>query len=382
MTIFSEDLLIPVYPFQEIEFTHGEGSRLFDTQGRSYLDFSAGVATNSLGYNHPALVAAISDQAGKLIHCPGSFLSSWRLELAKKLSEKSGLDQAFFASTGAEANEAALKLARKWAKETKAETCTEVICFENGFHGRTMGTLSYSGQSERHQAFAPLLQGVQVAKFNNLKSVGDLLSKDTAAIIIEPIQGEGGIVKADPTFLTGLRILADQENIALIFDEVQTGMGRLGRWFGFEHYDLQPDILTLAKGLGSGYPISAMLAKKKFSKHFTPGDHGTTLGGNPLACRVGCTVVEQMEKTGFIENIQARSKQLKTGLNQYGEVRGEGLLLGLGQRTPVAQTLSNLRKDGLLALKCGKNTLRLCPPLIITEKEITQALEILGKHLS
>jgi acetylornithine/N-succinyldiaminopimelate aminotransferase len=376
-----EELLIPVYNFQKIELSHGNGSRLFDTEGKSYLDFSSGIATTSLGHNHPALVHAISDQAQKLIHSPASFLSSWRLELAKKLIDKSGLDKAFFANSGAEANEAALKLARKWAKTTKGEGCTEVICFENAFHGRSMGTLSYSGNPDRHSSFFPLLEGVKVAAFNDLQGVKKLISKNTAAIIIEPIQGEGGINSADPSFMRGLRSLATEQNIALILDEVQTGMGRLGRWFGFETYEILPDILTLGKGLGSGYPLSAMLAKDSFSTHFSVGDHGTTLGGNPLACRIGCTVVEVMEKRGFLSNVCFRSKQLKTGLEPFGNLRGDGLLLGLEVELPIYQLLESLRKDGLLALKAGQNVLRLCPPLIVTEEEVSEALEILKQNL-
>ena len=372
--------LVPVYPFQDIVLSHGEGCILYDTTGKSYLDFASGVATTCLGHAHPELVKAISDQAGKLMHVPGSYHNVWRLKLAEQLVSKSCFDQAMFSNSGAEANEAALKLARKWSKEQKGEQAIEVVCFEKAFHGRTMGTASYSGNLDRYKVFAPFMEGPKLAKYNDISSVQ--ITDKTAAIIIEPVQGEGGVNPATPEFLKGLRDLADQHHVPLIFDEVQSGVGRLGTLFAYQSFGVEPDIISMAKGLGGGYPIGATLAKSKFASAFKPGDHGTTQGGNPLACCVASTVLDVFENEAVLDNVIERGDQLHQGLlnikdklgDRVVDVRGMGLLRAIELSGPVDDIFRHLLQEGLMVLKAGANILRFAPPLIISEEEVSQAL--------
>ncbi len=385
----ANDILINVYPFWPIMVERGEGVYLYDTDGNKYLDFGAGIAVSQLGYGHPAYVEAIAGQAKKLHLGLCYIVDEQRLQAAEDILAASGFDQVFFGNSGTEAVEGALKTARKWSKETKSPDCTDVIYFRDSFHGRTMGALSVNGQAIYRDGFDPFLAGMHEAVFNDLDSVKALITDKISSIIVEPVQGEGGIHPATPEFLQGLRDLADEHNIALIFDEVQCGMGRTGSLFAFQHYGIVPDLICLAKGLGGGFPVGAYLGKRAFTRHITPGSHGSTYGGNPLACRVVRVMLEELQKPGFMENVQTTGALLKQGLEAIAEetgafenVRGLGLMLAARYTGGKVKDLQkSLLKNGLIALTCGKNALRFVPPLIIGEKEVKESLDILKKTL-
>lgn len=385
----ANDILINVYGFWPVQFARGKGVYLYDTDGKKYLDFGAGIAVNNLGYAHPTYTKAIKKQVEQL-HMGLCYVADpKRMEAAETILAVSEFDQVFFCSTGAEAVEGALKTARKWAKETKGPDCYEVIYVKNSFHGRTMGALSVNGQKQYRNGFEPLLGGTHEAKFNDLDSVAQLINVKTAAIIVEPVMGEGGIIPATKEFLEGLRALADQNNVALIFDEVQCGMGRIGTIFAYEHYDVVPDLICLAKGLGAGFPVGAYMGKRKFTSHITNGSHGSTYGGNPLACTVVTTVLKELLKPNFLDNVDETGKALKDGLEQIARetnlisnVRGLGLMLAADYNGgPVKDLVKKLLKNGLIALSCGENALRFVPPLILTPKQAQEGLSILKKTL-
>ncbi len=376
------------YPVQPIVIERGEGVYLYDSDGKRYLDFAAGIAVNSLGHAHPGYLAAASSQLAKLNHIPCSYMTEGKMEAAELLVNNSEMDEVFFCNSGTEAVEGALKLARKWAKETKGPDCIEVICFKGSFHGRTFGSMSITKGEQANAAYDPLVPGSRFAEFNNLESVKALVNDKTAAIIVEPIQGEGGIIPATQEFLQGLRELCDQKTVALIFDEIQTGIGRTGKLFACEHYGIWPDIMTLAKGLGNGFPIGVILAKREFSEVFTIGAHGSTFGGNPLATHLAAFVLKEILKPGFLESVKANGKVLLEGLNTLKntkatvtDVRGIGLIAAIDITLPLKDTLDNCREKGLLPWKSGAKTLRILPPLIINEKEIRGGLAILNQIL-
>ncbi len=385
----ANDILINVYGFWPVQFSHGKGVYLYDTDKNKYLDFGAGIAVNALGYSHPRYTKAIKSQVDKL-HMGLCYVADpVRIEAAETILAVSELEQVFFCSTGAEAVEGALKIARKWAKAEKGKDAYEIIYVKNSFHGRTMGALSVNGQQQYREGYEPLLSGTHEAEFNNLDSVKKLVNANTCAIIVEPVMGEGGIIAGTPEFLSGLRALCDEHNICLIFDEVQCGMGRLGTIFAYEYFDVVPDIVCLAKGLGAGFPVGAILGKKKFTTHITAGTHGSTYGGNPLACTAVTTVVKELLRPGFLENVDTVGQVLRDGLedivngtNLISNVRGVGLMIAAdfngGEVKPfVKQCL----KNGLIILSCGENSIRLVPPLILTEKQAKEGLTILKKTL-
>lgn len=383
----ANEILINVYGFWPVQFAKGKGVYLYDTDGRKYLDFGAGIAVNNLGYNHSAYVKAIKDQVKKL-HMGLCYVADpQRMEAAETMLAVSEFDQIFFCSTGAEAVEGALKTARKWAHETKGPDCHELIYVRGSFHGRTMGALSVIGQQHYRDGFEPLIPGTHEATFNDLSSIERLISSKTAAVIVEPVLGEGGIIPATQEFLEGLRYLCTRENVALIFDEVQCGMGRIGTIFAHEHYNVVPDLLCLAKGLGAGFPVGAFMGKKTFTQHITPGSHGSTYGGNPLACRVVTTVMKELLKPGFLENVETVGQRLKDGLediaretNRLSNVRGLGMMLAANYHGgAVKDLIKTLLQNGLVVLSCGENSLRLVPPLILTEKQADEGLSILKK---
>lgn len=386
----ANDILMNVYGFWPVQFVKGKGVYLYDTEGRKYLDFGAGIAVNLLGYNHTRYVKAIKDQVSKL-HMGLCYVADpVRMDAAETLLAVSAFDQVFFCSTGAEAVEGALKTARKWAKETKGDDCTEIIYVSQSFHGRTMGALSVIGQPHYREGFEPLLPGTREARFNDLDSFRRLINDKTAAIIVEPVMGEGGIVAGTQEFMQGLRDMCNKHNVALIFDEVQCGMGRLGTVFAYEQYDIVPDLICLAKGLGAGFPVGAFMGQKKFTSHITPGSHGSTYGGNPLACRVVDTVVKEIIRPGFLENVEKVGAILKEGLeqiaretNMISNVRGTGLMLAANYNGgEIKDFIKVLLKNSLVALSCGENSLRLVPPLILTEKQAREGLLILRKTLN
>lgn len=386
----ANDVLINVYPFWPIQIERGEGVYLYDTEGKKYLDFGAGIAVNALGYNHPRYTKAAQEQFS-MLHMGLCYIADkHRVAAADAYTQAAGMDQVFFCSTGAEAVEGALKTARKWANETKGTGHTEVIHFDHSFHGRTMGALNVNGSADYRKGFQPMLGGSHVATFNDIESVKRVLTERVSAIIIEPVMGEGGIIPADPVFLKELRTLCDTHDICLIFDEVQCGMGRIGSLFAFQYLGVSPDILCLAKGLGAGFPVGAFLGKKKFTQHITPGSHGSTYGGNPMACRLSHVVLQEITADGFLDNVRNVGQILKDGLediarksNRLSNVRGLGMMLAADVVEGEAKALvKECLKEGLIVLTCAKNSLRIVPPLVLNATEAQEGLEKLEKVLS
>jgi len=357
----------------------GEGPRVFDEDGHGYLDFTAGIAVCVLGHAHPAVVETLSSQAAKLTHCSNLFVNEHAPRLAEKLAALGGLGgRSFFANSGAEANECLIKLARKWGN---ARGKNRIVAFEHSFHGRTLATLAATWKTKYREGFGPDMPGFAFAKYGDLDDVTRVAGSDTAAILVEAIQGEGGVTPASDEFLQGLRRLCDEREMLLLFDEVQCGMGRTGDWFAFQHAGVLPDAFSLAKGLANGFPVGAAVAGEKLSDVFTPGAHGTTFGGNPLACAVARTVIDVIERENLLENAKARGAELVSGLralqesgDAIREVRGRGLMLGIETAGPAAPYVEALRQAGLLAILTGENVIRLVPPLNIASAETAEAL--------
>lgn len=365
----------------------GEGCRVWDNKGKDYLDFVGGLAVNLLGHCHPDVVAAICSQAGELIHASNLYYTRPQAELARILVEHSAGDQVFFANSGAEANEAAIKLARKFHHPGRHK----IITARHSFHGRTLATVTATGQRKYQRGFAPLPDGFSYALFNDLASFEQLVDRETAAIMIEPVQGEGGIHVAAPAFIRGLRELCDRTGMLLIFDEVQCGLGRTGRLWAYEHYGAAPDIFTTAKGLGGGMPIGAMLARSGVAEVFKPGDHASTFGGNPVTCRAALAVLNILLKESFLEQVHEKGRFFMAGLRRLGssfpdlvgEVRGLGLMAALELREPLAgPAQQSCQEKGLLVNAIGDKILRFLPPLIAAEAELDQALAILEQVLA
>ncbi len=384
----TEDVLVSTYNSQPVVMDRGEGCYAFDTDGKKYLDFAAGIAVASLGHAHPKLLETINTQAARMMTCQASYATQEKLKAAKLLIQSSCFDQIYFSNSGTESVEASLKCARKWAYDEKGEHCNEIIAFRKSFHGRTYGSASVTEKRHTQPFFGPYLEGVHYADFNDIDSVKALVSDKTAAIIIEPVQGEGGLVPADETFLKALRALCDSENICLIFDEVQAGFGRIGTLHAYQSFGVEPDIAAWAKGMGSGFPVGAMAAKKKFGKAIVVGTHGTTYGGNPLACAVAACVMEEMTQDGFMDHVQEMSTLLFDGLakiqresNKITDIRGKGLMIGVDTAFEIKDVLKNLQSNGLMATQAGKSTLRLTPPLILQKEHAEEAIGIIDKTL-
>lgn len=349
-----------VRTLKDLVFTSGKGAHLFDSRGKKYLDFCSGIAVNILGHADPEWVHAITDQAGKLSHVSNLFHSQPPADLAKLLIENSSFSKVFFCNSGTEANEAAYKFARLVSPEK-----TKCIAFQGGFHGRTVGSLSLTHKPAIREPFLPLLPGILFARFNDLDHVEQLLTKDTAAIFVEPIQGEGGVIPADKRFLQGLRALCDENDTLLVCDEVQTGLGRTGRMFAHEAYGIQPDLMTLAKPLAGGLPIGAVLTTDKVAESITPGSHGTTFGGNALVARGALVVVQRLIQDGFLPNVRARGRELSQGLLElkakYPDVvkqvrlplDQEGLFAGIECSMPVTPMVHDAAEQGLLVISAG-----------------------------
>ncbi len=384
----SEKFLIKTYVAQPVVMSHGDGVYAYDTDGKKYIDFAAGIAVASLGHAPKAVLKTINEQAAKMMTCQASYATLPKLEASRLLVEHGCFDEIFWCNSGTEAVEAALKLVRKWGYDNKSHEANEIISFRKSFHGRTYGAASVMEKRFIQPFFAPYLPGIHFAEFNNIESVKALISDKTCAIIVEPIQGEGGLVPATKEFLQGLRDLCDKNNVALIFDEVQTGMGRIGHLFAYEAFGVEPDIATYAKGLGSGFPVGCMMARKKFGSAIVVGTHGTTYGGNPLATAVAGTVVKEMLKPGFLENVRATGEYFKEGLkklqrdsNKITDVRGMGLLIGVDTTADIKKLLKATQANGLLATQAGDATYRISPPLIVTNSQIDDAIAVLGKSL-
>jgi acetylornithine/N-succinyldiaminopimelate aminotransferase len=377
--------LLPVYKRAAVAFERGEGAYLFDREGRRYLDFGSGIAVTLLGHAHPHLVAALKGQAEKLWHCSNLYGVEAQEQLAERLVAQSFADTVFFCNSGAEALECAIKMARRFQFQRGQRDRFRIITFEGAFHGRTLATISAGGQEKHLEGFRPELPGFDHLPLGDLAQVEAAIGEHTAAILIEPIQGEGGIRPAEAGFLAELRRLADEQDLLLIFDEVQTGMGRSGRLFAYQWSGITPDVMTLAKGLGGGFPVGACLATARAASGMTAGSHGSTFGGNPLACVCGNAVLDVLLEDGFLARVDELARRLRHQLEQLAAafpgvilgVRGQGLLLGLVLAPPNAEVSAKLMARGLLTVPAGDNVVRLLPPLIIGPAEIEQALATL-----
>ena len=381
-----DEWMIPVYAPAPFIPVRGEGSRLWDQQGKEYIDFSGGIAVNALGHAHPELREALNEQASKFWHTGNGYTNEPVLRLAKKLIDATFADRVFFCNSGAEANEAALKLARKFAHDRYGSHKSGIVAFKNAFHGRTLFTVSAGGQPAYSQDFAPLPPDIRHAAYNDINSASALIDDATCAVIVEPIQGEGGVVPASNAFLQGLRELCDRHNALLIFDEVQTGVGRTGELYAYMHYGVTPDLLTTAKALGGGFPVGALLATEECARVMTVGTHGTTYGGNPLASAVAGKVLELINTPEMLNGVKQRHdwfvERLNTINHRYGlfsEVRGLGLLIGCvlnadyaGQAKQISQEAV---KAGVMALIAGGNVVRFAPALNVSEEEVTTGLD-------
>ncbi len=368
----------------------GEGALVWDEQGRRYLDLLGGLAVNAVGHCHPLVVKAIREQAAELIHTSNLYYTAPQAELARILVENSFDGRVFFANSGAEANEAAIKLTRKYAGLQHGPGRFHIVTAERSFHGRTLATVTATGQEKYHQGFEPLVEGFRYAVFDDLDSFVRLVDKQTAGIIIEPVQGEGGVYPAGERFIRGLRELCDREGLLLIFDEVQCGMGRTGRLWAYENYGVEPDIITAAKGLGGGLPIGAMLARKGVESAFKPGDHASTFGGNPVVCRAAIEVLHILLEKPFLEQVREKGRLFKDGLLKLAEkypllireVRGLGLMLAMELAAPPAPSFQRrCQERGMLVNAIGENTIRFLPPLVITAEQLEHALRELEQIL-
>jgi acetylornithine/N-succinyldiaminopimelate aminotransferase len=374
---------------QPVALVRGEGSRVWDSDGKEYLDFTGGISVTALGHSHPKVVGTLREQAATLLHVSNIFHIPQQAQLAQLLCEHSFADRVFFSNSGAEANETAIKLARKWAKEHGASDRGDIISMRGGFHGRTLATVTATAQEKYHHGYEPLPGGFKYVAYNDLKALERAIDSRTAAVLVEPIQGEGGVIVPDDGYLPGLRKLCDEAGILLVLDEIQTGMGRTGRLWAYEHSGVAPDIMTLAKALANGVPIGATLATESVASAFTPGSHGSTFGGNPLATAVGVTVFGTLLEDKLPERAGRMGKVLLQGLESLRsrypkaikEVRGRGLLVGIDVGPPVGDLVTACRERGLLALTAGDNALRLAPALIVSEKEIGEACAIIDKAL-
>ncbi|KDN13562.1 Acetylornithine aminotransferase [Snodgrassella communis] len=379
--------LTPNFNFAPMFPEHGQGSRVWDKNGQEYIDLAGGIAVNALGHCHPILIEALTAQAHKLWHISNIYTTQPAQELAQRLVKDTFAEQVFFCNSGAEANEAAFKLARKYARDHFAGTDKhEIIACVNGFHGRTLFTVSVGGQSKYSDDFAPLPGGIRHIPFNDVAALDAAVNDKTCAVVIEPIQGESGVLPANAEFLQAARKACDRHQALLIFDEVQTGMGRTGKLFAHQYYDVQPDIVSSAKALGCGIPIGAMLTTAKVGSSFTPGSHGSTFGGNPLACAVGCAAFDIINTPETMQNVLLQGEKLQAGLQELGTamgvfslVRGQGLLLGCVMsdeyKGRAAQLMQLALQHGVLVLVAGQNVLRLAPSLLLTDADLQAGLQ-------
>jgi len=376
--------VMPTYARAPMTFDKGAGLWLTTAAGERYLDFGAGIAVTSLGHCHPHLVKALQDQAGRLWHTSNLYHIAQQERLAERLCAHSFADTVFFTNSGAEAVECAIKIARRYQSQNGAPGRYRILTFEGAFHGRTLTTIAAAGQAKLLDGFGPPVDGFDHAPFGDIEAARGAIGAQTAAIMIEPIQGEGGIRAADDAFLASLRALADEHGLLLIYDEVQTGVGRTGRLFAYERAGIAPDVMAVAKGLGGGFPLGACLASERAGRVMTPGTHGSTYGGNPLACAVGNAVLDIVLADGFLGQVAKRADYLEAKLKALGArynntvleggVRGAGLMRGLRCRGPVAELIAALYDQRLLAVPAGENVVRLMPPLIVEEAEIDEAI--------
>ncbi|MBR6911664.1 MAG: acetylornithine transaminase [Candidatus Methanomethylophilaceae archaeon] len=381
----SSKYLFQNYGRIDLSFTHGEGCYLFDSQGRKYLDLVAGIAVNSIGYSHPDFVQAMQEQVSKLLHVSNLYYVEEQARLAEKIASitPDGLDRTLFVNSGAEANEGALKLAVRYTGRKK------VMAALNGFHGRTAAALGATGRTKYQASFEPLISSAyEYYDYGDIESVKHMISKDVAALIVEPIQGEGGVRTASPEFFKALRDICTDSGALMIVDEVQTGLGRTGKWYGIQNFDVTPDIITMAKALGGGTPIGAVTSTEEISKVMTPGTHGTTFGGNPLVTAAGCSVIDIMKKEKLVEHAREIGQRwmddiMGIGSDKIVQVRGYGLMIGIemDSNETASMVQAACRENGVLVNVCHGNTVRLIPPLIITDSEKDTFTKILKESL-
>lgn len=384
----AEDNLIHLYNRYQIVFDRGDGVYLYDINDKKYLDFTSGIAVFALGYNNKEYNDVLKGQIDKLIHTSNYFYTVPMAEAASKVAKATGMDKVTFTNSGAEAIEGAIKLARKYAYHKNPNGKSEIIAMNHSFHGRTLGALSVTGNPKYQEAFRPLIGGITFGDFNDLESVKSKVNENTCAILLEPIQGEGGILPATPEFLQGLRTLCEEKDILLIFDEIQCGMGRTGTMFAYESYGVKPDIITCAKALGCGVPVGAFAASKKVSKTLVAGDHGSTYAGNPLVTAAVSKVFDLFETENILENVNEVSKYLEEKLDQLVEEydviierRGKGFMQGLEFSVPVGDYIKNAIDKGLIIISAGNNVVRFLPPLIITKENVDEMIEIFKRCL-
>lgn len=383
-----DDALFPTYTKYPVSLVKGDGSRLWDDQGKEYLDFMSGIAVCNLGHVPLKIKRRIQEQLEQVWHVSNLFHIPNQQKLAQMLTAHSCADLVFFCNSGAEANEAAIKCTRRYQQRVLGNGRYEIITFEKSFHGRTMATLTATGQDKVKDGFFPLPEGFAYARYNDIQSVEDRITERTAAIMLELVQGEGGVYAADPEFVTRLSVLCKERGLLLMIDEVQTGMGRTGKLFAYEHYGIEPDIITLAKGLASGFPIGAMMGKKKLRNAFSPGSHASTFGGAPLAAAAGLATLETILEERLCERAEQMGayalQRLQEQLQSYSivqSVRGLGLLIGIECREPIAPINQELLQHGLLVLAAGTHVIRFVPSLYISKEEIDQAVDIVSTVL-
>jgi acetylornithine aminotransferase len=373
-----ESVMMTNYGTPSRTFVTGKGCVVKDDQGKSYLDFLAGIATNVLGHGHPAVTKAVTNQVSTLAHVSNFFAHPQGLRLASRLQDMTGDVSArvFFCNSGAEANEAALKISRRTGR-------SRIVAAQGAFHGRTMGALSMTGQPSKREPFAPLLKGISHVPYGDLSAMSRAVSKKTAMVIVEPIMGEAGVITPEDGYLAGLREICDRVGALLVFDCVQTGIGRTGQWFGFEHEKVRPDVVTLAKGLGGGLPLGATIAYGRAAQLLQPGDHGTTFGGNPIACAAANAVLDVIESKKLMQSAKIFEKKIKKSLSDVSgisEVRGRGLLLGIELTTPIAKKVATLMLEaGVIVNAANDHTIRIAPPLIVTMPQIEKFIVVFKK---
>ncbi|AIL71854.1 bifunctional N-succinyldiaminopimelate-aminotransferase/acetylornithine transaminase protein [Vibrio vulnificus] len=387
------EVMVPCYNPMEMIPVKGQGSRIWDQNGNEYIDFAGGIAVSCLGHCHPVMVNALTEQAGKLWHLSNVMTNEPALRLAKKLTEVSFAERVFFANSGAEANEAALKLARRYAADVYGPEKSEIIAFKQGFHGRTFFTVTVGGQAAYSDGFGPKPGDVTHLPYNDIEALQAHISDRTCAVMMEPLQGEGGIIPPTAEFIQAVRELCDKHNALLVFDEVQTGNGRTGEFYAYQGLGVTPDILSTAKSLGGGFPIGAMLTTAKLAEHLKVGTHGSTYGGNPLACAVAEAVVTEVSKPETLQGVKEREQWFREGLAKlnekyqiFAEIRGKGLLLGAALNEQwqgrARDVLVAAGKEGLLVLVAGANVVRFTPSLVITKQEIEEGFAKLDKAIA
>ncbi|HVL51364.1 MAG TPA: acetylornithine transaminase [Actinomycetota bacterium] len=385
--VLADSRTMPTYRRHPVTFVRGEGTRLYDDTGREYLDFVAGIAVNSLGHSHPAVVSAVSEQAGRLVHTSNLYYTGPMAELADRLCGLLGWDdgRVFFANSGAEANECALKLVRRWAGGRFGRNRYGTIAARASFHGRTLQALAATGQPAKWKPFLPMPAGFTHVEYGNSAALEDAVTGAESCVLLEPVQGEAGVIVPPDDYLPEVRRICDRHELAFILDEVQTGLGRTGEWFGYRHSGAVPDVITLAKALGNGLPIGACVARGEWAEAFQPGDHATTTGGGPVVCAAALAVIDTMEREGLVENTRRVGGYLKRKLEQMvlrhegaTGVRGRGLLLAVQFDSDCAgQVVSACLDRGLLVNEVSPSAIRMCPPLILTESDCDEAVEIL-----